>query len=242
MSKRRHDRDATTNDMDEESSRKRLRQEGSLQSATKENSLFKNKSRISTPHSKLSTDEASSTRTCFYKKRLLFTVSIPPSGLRDTNKSIEKSLSRMLLRYSHGLGGTMIAFDKIQILDDGLIINDLPHIHYSVACDVLVFTPSIGQRLTGKVTKSFHSHLSLVAYNYFTTSIPAESLRSSGFDFDHEKEQWYAKGSSAQATNRTLDDGQDMEFQVDKIFQSAGTVSLQGSKPSLVSTSYASPL
>jgi hypothetical protein len=59
----------------------------------------------------------------------------------------------MLLKYSDGLGGILMAYDDIKLQDHegdnnskgkGWVLNELPHVHYDVSCNVLVFSPSVG--------------------------------------------------------------------------------------------------
>jgi DNA-directed RNA polymerase subunit E'/Rpb7 len=168
----------------------------------------------------------------FYKKRLELTVSILPAGLGDVDKSIDENLRLFLCQFSGGIGGVLLAFSNVVVKEDGkgMILNELPYIHYSVACDALVFCPTVGVKLVGVVTsRSFHSHLSLVVHHYFNACIPAEHLRSSGLEFDEIQEQWYRID-----TSQVISPGVQVEFVVDKVHESGGIVSVDGSKPTLL--------
>ena len=89
----------------------------------------------------------------FFSKRARLSISLLPWSLRDCKQSVENSIRKMMLKYSKSLGGILMAYDDVHLEDrkekkisegKGWILNELPHIHYNVSCDVLVFSPSIG--------------------------------------------------------------------------------------------------
>ena len=89
----------------------------------------------------------------FFRKRAKLSISLLPWSLRDCKQSVENSIRKMMLKYSSGLGGILMAYDDVQLQDHesnnasegkGWVLNELPHIHYDVSCNVLVFFPSIG--------------------------------------------------------------------------------------------------
>jgi hypothetical protein len=90
----------------------------------------------------------------FFQKRVQLTVSLLPYSLRNSEASIRASIRKQLLRHSDGWEGVMLAFDNVKYRDrnaenknsrgKGWILNELPHIHYEVDCDVLVFAPTVG--------------------------------------------------------------------------------------------------
>lgn len=86
----------------------------------------------------------------FLKKRIQLAISLLPGSLKNTEESIENALRLMLLKYSNGMGGILMAFDDVVIIQDkysqgrGFILNELPYIHYTVECNALVFAPVIG--------------------------------------------------------------------------------------------------
>ena len=90
----------------------------------------------------------------FTKKKIGFVVSLLPATLKNTEKSVEDSIRQLLLKYSDGIGGILLAFDKVKINVEknsqgrGFILNELPYIHYSVSCDALVFCPTVGCKVS----------------------------------------------------------------------------------------------
>lgn len=180
----------------------------------------------------------SSGQQVFLLKKLVLTISLLPSALRNVIANVEDALRLFLLKYSDGIGGILLAFENVKVLADtkssndivvGMIFNELPHIHYRVSADALVFCPAPGSKMSGSVTESsFHSHLSLVVHQYFNASVSAEQLREAGFEFDDVQLQWYWQD----ATN-TLSKGDRIDFVCQKMYESGGIISIEGSNPAL---------
>jgi len=173
----------------------------------------------------------------FYRKKLRWTVSLLPAALKNVQMNVEDTLRSMLLKYADGIGGILMAFENVKILSDnknctvGMIMNELPHIHYKVAADALVFVPKPGCPLTGEVTETcFHSHVSLVVHHYFNASISADRLRAAGFAFDEVQLQWFRDNNDNQ---NPLMAGDRIDFVCEKLYESAGIISIEGSKPLL---------
>jgi len=164
----------------------------------------------------------------FFKKRLEMSISILPARLRDVDAAVEDSLRGFLLKYSDEIDGILLAFENVKLLGDGkgFILNELPYVHYSVAFDALVFNPTVGSTLTGVVAEPFHSHLSLIVFQYFNASIPSDCLRREGYTFDDVTEQWCSIDS-----NTTPAVGSKVSFQVANIYESAGMISIEGAGP-----------
>jgi DNA-directed RNA polymerase subunit E'/Rpb7 len=165
----------------------------------------------------------------FFEKRLEMTVALYPIDLGNVVGAVENSLRSLLLRYSDQMGGALLAFSDTTILNggQGRILNDLPHVHYSVTSKALVFQPSVGGMLVGSVKESFPSHLSLTVYHYFNASIPASALYESGFSFDKVSLEWLTGDS------RPVTEGSDIQFLVHSLHESGGVISLEGINPSV---------
>jgi DNA-directed RNA polymerase subunit E'/Rpb7 len=206
-SKRKH---STSETEGERKERKRLKKE-----AKKETSRSASSTSAPEASPQKETSTANSPKV-FLRKKLELTVSLLPGSLGDVQKSVEDSLRTFLLKYSDGVGGILLAFDHVKIEGKGMILNELPYIHFDVSCDALVFCPTAGCQLTGVVTESFHSHLSLVVHHYFNANVSAE--------FDAEKELWFS-----QETSLGLSIGDQVQIIVGKVHESGGIISLDGS-------------
>ena len=156
-------------------------------------------------------------------------VSLLPDDLADKEAAIRDHLSRFLLRYTEGAGGIMLAFSDVKTIGKGgAIVNELPHIHYTVQLDALVFSPTKGAKLKGKVTESFQSHVSLVVCNYFNASIAADKLKSMGFQYSADLEEWANEESGV-----AIYKDSSITFVVDRVHESGGIISIEGSKPTI---------
>jgi len=219
-----------------EEKKKRKRQSGSI--GTKDDET-KSTTLAATETTTAQHQQRDDGQSVFLRKKLHLTVSLLPAALKNVQMSVEDSLRSLILKFSDGIGGILMAFENVQILSDnktggivGMILNELPHIHYQVLVDALVFVPTPGCTLTGDVTgSSFHSHVGLIVHQYFNASISAEHLREAGFAFDEVHLQWYRDDKDQQ---NPLSSNDRIEFVCEKLFESGGIISIEGTKPSLL--------
>lgn len=172
----------------------------------------------------------SSSFTPFTLERVVALASLLPSELKDVTKSAENLVGLDLLRYSSVMGGVLLAYDKLVILNDGKgrIIGDLPYSHFKIQYEALLFTPKVGKRLRGIVTKSFSSHISIAVYHFFHASIQADVLNDSGYEWDEESEEWQVPSEEGV---KTISIDTPISFVVDKIHEAGGILSLSASEP-----------
>lgn len=170
----------------------------------------------------------------FQEKQLKVLISLPPSALSNIPSALNSSMQGLLLKYSDSLGGVLISYQDIQLDESssdaghGRIINEMPHIHYHVKCNVLVFNPSVGTVLRGKVNESFPSHVGLLVHELFNAMISSELLRQNGFQFDDEAHEWRKSEGSVDRVIK-INDG--MEFTVHKLHECNGMISLDCKNP-----------
>jgi hypothetical protein len=94
--------------------------------------------------------KAGKSKAAFLKKKFELVISLLPGALRNCEEAVERSIGQLLLKYSSGLGGILMAYENIKFekqekdLGRGWILNELPYIHFKVSCDALVFRPSVG--------------------------------------------------------------------------------------------------
>jgi len=202
----------------------------------------------------------------FSKRTIRLSVSILPYHLGNSsvkgskNKAVEDFIRQAyLLKYSTALKGILLAFSDLEFENGGYggIVQELPHIHYTVTCTALLFTPSPGLYMEGVVMSSsgknsmgdrnsiinetdggrhFHSHLSVIAYKYFNASISAKELRKSGLEFDTYSEQWYRlrQDEEGNQVKQPLASGTKIRFQIDQVHEYGGFVSMDGSNPLVI--------
>jgi len=180
----------------------------------------------------------------FRLKKVRFLISILPAALNNIDKAINGMMSSLLLRYTYGVGGVLLSFENIQFENNvndgskgkdggsgygGIILDEMPHIHYNITSDIVVFSPTIGKRLNGIVNESFPSHVGILVYNLFNAMVNADSLRESGFSFDIELNEW-----SKNETDAVIQIDDMMVFTVETIHQCSGLISMECSTPSII--------
>lgn len=199
---------------DEKKSRKRQKKEAKK----RKEALVKSSTTAGSPVPTSDQTERAEKESILSSKKLRLVASILPSGLSHVKASVEQCLQEFMLKYSDKLEGVMMAYKNVQVLrnGNGMIVEELPHIHYDVTCDALVFTPLPNQRLKGTVTESFHSHISMVVFNFFNASISASHLRQAGFEYDETKAMWYESQSEF-----VIEKLSTVSFEIEKVHESS---------------------
>jgi hypothetical protein len=114
-------------------------------------SLSSNKSIDDSPSTALTPNKGKAQSTAFRQKRLRMVVSLFPEALSNVLSHVRENLRTMLLKYSDGVGGVLLGFDNVMFSKNdstGVILNELPHIHYTVELDALVFCPEAGSKVS----------------------------------------------------------------------------------------------
>ncbi len=168
----------------------------------------------------------------FQRMNASLLLSLPPAAMANPMKAMQNSMQTMLLKYSDGLGGVLLSYENIKVDKSknggsfGRILNEMPHIHFYITCDVLIFDPSVGTSLTGVVNETFPSHVGLLVHELFNAMISAESLRESGFAFDTDLNEW---SKADDMTPIAIDDS--IGFTVEKLHECNGLISLECKDP-----------
>ena len=177
----------------------------------------------------ITSSSTSSTSTPWRQTKLTLIVSLYPSALSNVSQHLHESIKAMLLKYSDGIEGVLLAFDKVTIIgNEGIIRNELAHIHYTIQMDALVFSPTIGTPLTGVVNECFPSHVGMLVHSFFNAMVPADQLEEAGYIFDRDMQQWYHE-----TTNKIVKHDDSVHFTMEKLHECGGIISLEGSKPVL---------
>jgi FMN phosphatase YigB (HAD superfamily) len=82
----------------------------------------------------------------FFLKRIEVSLSLLPAAMRNIPAALEDSIRAMILKYTEKVG-VLMTFKNIKVISNnghGIILNELPFLHYRVAFDGLVFSPSVG--------------------------------------------------------------------------------------------------
>ena len=82
----------------------------------------------------------------FCTKRIEVSISLLPVAMGNIKAALEDSIRAMILKYTDKVG-VLLTFHNVKIISNsghGIILNELPHLHYKVGFDGLVFTPRVG--------------------------------------------------------------------------------------------------
>ena len=165
-------------------------------------------------------------------KKVRSLVSLAPSSLSDVKGNIRRLSCQDVTRYVKGLEGVLMAVRDVKVCGPGRVQNELPHVHYQVEADVVVFCPDVGTRLVGVVNESFPSHVGMLVDTLFNAMVPAEELRRLGYEYDMDSNQW--------STERDVKTGELLPsplpisvddrigFTVSKLNELNGIISLEG--------------
>nr|XP_057903360.1 DNA-directed RNA polymerase I subunit RPA43 [Doryrhamphus excisus] len=106
-------------------------------------------------------------------------VAMPPLYLNKKRTGLREELDAELLKYSTSLKGVPVAYDDIRIVGHhGGIYDDSGYIHMDIEANFIIFQPTKGQRLLGKVNKLGVSHVGCLVHGCFNASIPKPNLLS----------------------------------------------------------------
>lgn len=213
-------------------------------------------------------------------KTIQGTVALLPSSLPDVSTIIKSRLNALLLMYDSNMDGVLLSLeedvrllpidhsnpssnDSNSMLLGGRIINDLPYIHYQFEVNGLVFCPTVGMKLKGRVVECTPTFITLTTHHILSTKISTEKLHEQGFFYNNISMEWMKErgsettsitannnsssvggggstvedennlGRQSPSTSIYLDDV--VEFVVDRIHECGGYISLDGTRP-LVST------
>ena len=159
-------------------------------------------------------------------------VSLAPSSLSDVRGNIRRLSCQDVTRYVKGLGGVLMAVRDVKVCGPGRVLNELPHVHYEVEADVVVFCPDVGTRLVGVVNESFPSHVGMLVDTLFNAMVPAEELRRLGYEYDLDSNQWSTERDAQTGELLpsplpiSIDDR--IGFTVSKLNELNGIISLEG--------------
>ena len=85
-----------------------------------------------------------------------FQVALLPSRLDNPMLAIQQQVNRLLFVHSEEFSGVPVLFSDIQLVpgrSNGRIMNESPHVHYHVTASLLVFSPTQGDKIIGKINK-----------------------------------------------------------------------------------------
>ena len=111
---------------------------------------------------------------CFREVETLQHMHILPSYIGRVSDGILSVLNAQILRYSKSYGGVVLAYSKPTVLGtQGLIMDEQPHIHFSVRVSLYLFKPRVNAILCGTVNSISTAHVGCLVHNCFNASVLA---------------------------------------------------------------------
>mmetsp|Transcript_2505 Transcript_2505/g.3786 ORF Transcript_2505/g.3786 Transcript_2505/m.3786 type:complete len:234 (-) Transcript_2505:89-790(-) len=171
--------------------------------------------------------------TPFQKQQLRLHVSLLPYSLDNIPRHINRSIGSLLMKYHQGMNGVLLSYDNVRSSKKsrgfaGIIMNELPHVHFDVEVDALVFCANVGMKLPGVVNESFPSHLGILVFSVFNAMVSADQLQKAGYSYDRSTQTWANKEGTSIGVNTSIN------FTVDKIHECMGVLSMEGLNPTSV--------
>lgn len=126
------------------------------------------------------------------ESRILLKCAILPISMAYPLDAIKVQLNDMLLKYNEDLQGIPITFSAIEYdhgKECGRIMDEQPWIHVDIVTTVLLFKPSAGKTIYGKICQTSDSHVALLVYGIFNASIASEELGSK-YAFNQASQTW----------------------------------------------------
>ncbi|TIA88056.1 hypothetical protein E3P99_02810 [Wallemia hederae] len=111
-------------------------------------------------------------------------LSIPPIFANDPKSGALEMLDSLVMRYVPALRAVLLTHINTQFKQPaGLIIDESPFSVTDVHFTALVWSPTIGQRMRGKVTLCSPDHISLLVHHTFNVTIPREYIDRQTFKY-----------------------------------------------------------
>lgn len=85
----------------------------------------------------------------YHKKRIEVAVSVLPAAMGNIRAALEDAVRLMLLKYTDQVG-ILLTFENIQVIGNGghgMVLDEIPYLHYKIAFDGLVFAPKVGSQV-----------------------------------------------------------------------------------------------
>ena len=81
---------------------------------------------------------------------------LAPSQIDQPLSAVKTQLNNLLFKYHDRLGGIPLSYGEFFFAEGkkyGKFLADQPWVHIDVTCELIVFRPSTGDKIVGKVTK-----------------------------------------------------------------------------------------
>lgn len=160
----------------------------------------------------------------FQLTKLVVRMALPAACLSDIRSGIDSVLASYLMRWRDDIQGVLLSFSHVELAQDSARVGAAAAMHFDVRAQALVFRPAVGMLLDGVVAKVASDHIGLLVSGVFNASISGDSL-TQGHVFDGSSDCWVASDGG------TLEVGTRVRFEVQRLHEAAGLVSITASLP-----------
>jgi len=114
-------------------------------------------------------------------------LAVPPVFANRLRSGVEEMLDTMIMRYEPTLNGVVLAHSDVHFLDRVARLQaDSPFAICHVGFEALVWSPTRGMKLTGRVTLCSPDHVSLLVHRTFNVSIPRHHIPTDQWEFEYD--------------------------------------------------------
>ncbi|KZW00259.1 hypothetical protein EXIGLDRAFT_711428 [Exidia glandulosa HHB12029] len=111
-------------------------------------------------------------------------ISIPPSHAGNPVACANEMLDSMMMRYIPALEGVMLAHSDLRFLQEkASLVGACPFAVCTIGFRALVWGPTIGMKLKGKISLCSPDHVSLLVHRTFNVSIPRHHIPTDDYEF-----------------------------------------------------------
>eukprot|EP01026_Neomeris_dumetosa_P076197 TRINITY_DN8157_c0_g1_i8.p1 TRINITY_DN8157_c0_g1~~TRINITY_DN8157_c0_g1_i8.p1 ORF type:complete len:390 (-),score=75.52 TRINITY_DN8157_c0_g1_i8:435-1517(-) len=113
------------------------------------------------------------------RKTTRFSLYFSAQETQDIKNGIKKRLNEFLLKYDDDLGGVMLEYSNMALIQQQMQIssNRTPYLHVEVVADATIFNPKPGKQLVGQVNHLGGDFLSVLVYGIFNAVIFSNQIR-----------------------------------------------------------------
>ncbi|KAL3688406.1 hypothetical protein R1sor_014715 [Riccia sorocarpa] len=106
-------------------------------------------------------------------------VFVHPSRAANVKQGVHEILNSLLLKYNEEFDGVVLACLKSKILDKSarILAGLTPYFHVNLTAKLLIFSPSPGMLIEGKVNKVEKDYIGVVVLGLFNAAIGVSDIR-----------------------------------------------------------------
>ena len=166
----------------------------------------------------------------------LLTAEIHPALLGEALDAARTKLDYLVLKWQPAWNGALLSYsDEKLVRNEGLVLPFLPYVQLDISATFLVFAPTVGSTLVGKVHKVGSDYVGMLVLGVFNAVLPAKnidkkylgSLRMKGKGATAEKKK--RRTEQAEGDVEDIEEGCLLRFRVQTLNLEGGLLTIVGS-------------